>query len=433
VKLFDFVFKLKKEVNKMPDDLITSFGISSQKDSYSAGEEAARKAIEKHNNKKRPDLVLVFASAKFNQEEVLDGVTSVSKSAVLAGGSSGGVIISTGITENSVCVVALSSKSMRFFCSIVKGISKNPEKAGNDVAKSVLESSVSARKNAKTLLLFTDGLSGKCSKVIDGAKQVLGESFEIVGGAFSDDAEFNRTYQYFNGKVFSDSAIGILICGDFVSSTGMRSGWESLGAKFKCTEAVENVVYKFGNKKAVDMFAEYLGKERAAKLPMIGHLYPVGLAADVENSNKYDTMQLIAPIGVDKQKGSVIFTEAIPVNTDVSLTYASRNTVIECAREAAIQAKRILNDAQPLLVFMFSSIARKMVLGRRVNEEIDAVKTIFGSDVPIVGFYTYGEIGPIDKRIPPLAVSKFHNQTAMIFVIGKIVKSVKGKSKNAKK
>ena len=66
---------------------------------------------------------------------------------------------------------------------------------------------------------------------------------------------------------------------------------------------------------------------------------------------------------------------------------------------------------------MFSCVARKMVLGRRTNEEIDEIKKVFGN-TPIIGFYTYGEIGPIDKRVDSLRSTRWHNETVVVWVLG---------------
>jgi len=63
-------------------------------------------------------------------------------------------------------------------------------------------------------------------------------------------------------------------------------------------------------------------------------------------------------------------------------------------------------------------VGRKLVLGRRTQEEVDAVKNVLGKDVPLLGFYTYGEIGSIDKFQEQLKPSKFHNETAVLWVLG---------------
>lgn len=77
---------------------------------------------------------------------------------------------------------------------------------------------------------------------------------------------------------------------------------------------------------------------------------------------------------------------------------------------AAEQAKESLEGATPQAILMLSCVGRKLILGRRTEEEVAGVKKVLGEDVPLVGFYTQSEIGPIDKMEPQLSVTKFHNE-----------------------
>jgi hypothetical protein len=54
------------------------------------------------------------------------------------------------------------------------------------------------------------------------------------------------------------------------------------------------------------------------------------------------------------------------------------------------------------------------VLGTRTDEEIMAVRETVGRDVPIIGFYTYGEYAPLGE----CERSRFHNETATLSIIG---------------
>ena len=211
----------------------------------------------------------------------------------------------------------------------------------------------------------------------------------------------------------------MLICGGkkIKTSTGVRSGWESIGNKFKSTKSKGNVVYEFENKTALDFYRELLGKERGKKLPAIGLEYPMGLIDEKAEIEGYKYFQIRCPVGINEKDGSVSFAASIPEGKEVTLTYSSRSTIINGSKLSAMQAKKTLKG-KPRLILMFSCVARKMVLGRRTNEEVNLVKQVFGKNVPIVGFYTYGEIGPIDKRVPTLRNTRWHNETVVLYVIG---------------
>ena len=68
----------------------------------------------------------------------------------------------------------------------------------------------------------------------------------------------------------------------------------------------------------------------------------------------------------------------------------------------------------PDVALFFSCMARKVVLGRRTNREIEVAQEVFGRQVPMVGFYTYGEIANCGEKAPSC---RFHNETATFLVM----------------
>ncbi len=78
------------------------------------------------------------------------------------------------------------------------------------------------------------------------------------------------------------------------------------------------------------------------------------------------------------------------------------------AENGMIQAK---GESLSILV---SCVGRKLVMGGRVDEEVEAVGDVFGSNSLLTGFYSYGEISPFT----PGASCKLHNQTMTITCLG---------------
>ena len=396
-------------------DLKTGIGVSSLSDDFAAGAQAAKQAMD--SVRAAPDLLIVFAAPKFRHQKMLDGISSITKKIPMIGGTTAGEISSYGLSVDSVVVLALKSKDIKFYVGMGNGIGKSEEKAGRQLANSVYKKG--ARKTAKTLVMLPDGLAGDGLKIIKGAQQVLGEDFEIVGGSLGDEDKFKQTFQYFNGKAYNDVVVGVLICSNKITTaSGVRSGWESVGPRFRCTSSKVNVVYKFGDKTALEVYTEFLGQERAKKLPAIGLEYPIGMVDEKAKIEGYDYFQIRCPLAVNKDDGSITFAASIPEGKEVTLTYSSRNSIIRGSTLAAKQVQKTLGKSKPKLVLMFSCVARKMVLGRRTNEEINSVRKVIGRNVPVFGFYTYGEIGPIDKRIRSLKSTRWHNETVVLWTLG---------------
>ena len=64
-------------------------------------------------------------------------------------------------------------------------------------------------------------------------------------------------------------------------------------------------------------------------------------------------------------------------------------------------ASNTLVDGQDYtkIALLISCVGRKIVLGDRVEEEIEAVREVLGKDVLLFGFYSYGEITPNIKKV----------------------------------
>jgi hypothetical protein len=63
------------------------------------------------------------------------------------------------------------------------------------------------------------------------------------------------------------------------------------------------------------------------------------------------------------------------------------------------------------LALLISCVGRKLVLKERIEEEVEAVRAVVGSDVPIAGFYSYGELAPVAATERQC---ELHNQTMTI-------------------
>ncbi len=391
-------------------------GKSNDTDSFTAGREAAKEAIE--NRTEKPDVLIIFVSPQFEHKQMLSGIISITGNIPLVGGTTAGEISNSGFSEKSVVIMALSSRTLRFATGIGLNMGLDEAGCGAELAKGFQKKDLI--DETLSLLIFPNGMGGDGVKVISGLHSVLGSDFEIVGGYLGDDDNFGHTFQYYNGKVYKDAIAGLLIYGDpkFKTGIGVRSGFESIGNRFECTSSEGHLVKEFDHEPALDLYKEFLGAERSKQLPGICLEYPFGLIDEKVSIDDQEYFQLRCGLMVDHENGTISLAGSIPEGSSITLTTASRRDIINGAKNAAEQALKNLRGAKPEAILMFSCVGRKLVLGRRTEEEILAVRKIIGEDVPIIGFYTYGEIGPIDKLKDDLAITKFHNETVVLWILG---------------
>ena len=79
---------------------------------------------------------------------------------------------------------------------------------------------------------------------------------------------------------------------------------------------------------------------------------------------------------------------------------------------AAEAAKHIRSSLPhpPQIAFLVSCVGRRIVLAERVEEELEVIKNILGSETVLFGFYSYGEISPNKQKLG----CELHNQTMTI-------------------
>ena len=131
-------------------------------------------------------------------------------------------------------------------------------------------------------------------------------------------------------------------------------------------------------------------------------------------ANEEDFYVIPATMSVDRKERSIAFSGEIPVGAVVNLTCGDKASVLRAAETAAKKARSAIGQATPQIIFCYSCMARKIVLGRRTEEEIERVQTEFDSRIPIIGFYTYGEFCPAGCA----ARNYLHNESITLSAIG---------------
>ena len=390
-------------------------GLEQGTDSYVVGTNACQGAIDELGGAKA-DLLVVFSSSKYDQEKVLEGVRSVSGEALLVGSSTAGEITTKGPSkENSVAVMAVSAPNVKFFAGVGEDIAKDNRVAGKKAAEEVKKQ---AGEALKAFIMLPDVLTGNGAEIVRGVLETLGEHFLVVGGASGDDFEFKKTYQYLNDRVYSGAVVGLGLTGDFKIGIGVKHGWIPVGESFTVTKSSGSVLHEINNKPAIKIYEDYFGEEeakvlRTETLAKLAITYPIGMK--VAGS---DELLIRDPITVD-EKGSITCAAEIPEGSEVRLMIGSREEAVKSAKVAAENALSQLDGSQPKAIIIFNCIARNKLFGERSGEEIDAIQSVLGSSVPLIGFYTYGEQAPLGGEVRNISKCNpaFHNETVVICVL----------------
>jgi len=127
---------------------------------------------------------------------------------------------------------------------------------------------------------------------------------------------------------------------------------------------------------------------------------------------------LIRDVVIANEKGEITCAAEIPEGSEIRLMLGDYEKAIQAAKGAAENALTQLKGVSPKAIFIFNCVARYKLLGARIGEEIAAIQNVLGKDVPLIGFYTYGEQAPLGGVLGPECFSVFHNETMALMVLG---------------
>lgn len=388
--------------------IATSVGIGTGSSAYKAATEACMQALLSLPNHKA-DVLIVFGSVTLDQDKLIEAISSTSPDSLIVGCSTAGELSSEGFaTEKSVIVLGITSDQMKFWGGVGHHILWNPHRAGEDC---VAEMEYDSRGYISSALMFLDVISGNGDQALLGATERLGKGFPVWGGAAADDLLFFETYQYYKDKAYSGSIVGLGLSGDFHVAGVIMHGFLPIGIARKVTKSKDLILEELDGKPASSIYQEYFGEEHLHELhegllPSLAISYPLGVFLPDSND-----VVLRNPVSVEKD-GTMKFTSAIPEGAEVRLMISDIEQALETIKLAAENILEQLGERKPKAIIVISSIARKKLLGAQAGEEISIIQRVLGRDVPIAGYYSYGQVGGhVDGKLP------FHNGSILIWAI----------------
>ena len=381
-------------------------GRSLSHDSSEAGREAAGCACARLGGE-AASLAVVFATAGYDQEQLLAGVAEV-VDAPLVGCSAEGIITQHGSDEcsHAVAVMVLASDEMVVRTYGVEGFDVDSRDAGRRLA----ELAAADATADSALFLFADGIRGNCRDLIAAVEEGLPCSPLIAGGTAGDLLTFQQTYQYHDGRVLRGGVAAVLLRGEFSVELAVSHGCDLIGREQRVTQAEGGYVLEIDDQPAWSVFRSYLAEDADTLEAM--HVAHLLLAERIEGDEEQGLgdFTVRVPVQLDRDRGALYFAAGLTEGSRVQL--ALRNA--EKVRQRAVDTVRALvgrrPGREPLLVLQLDCAGRGRLLFDEgtTKQLIEPVQQVIGKHVPWIGLHTYGEIAPVGKQ------THFHNYTGVI-------------------
>ena len=264
-------------------------------------------------------------------------------------------------------------------------------------------------EDLRSILVLSDGLNVNGSELVRGFNANLESSVVVTGGLAADGDRFRDTWvlDRDGGKPQRVCAVGFY--GDRLRvGHGSKGGWDIFGPERLVTRSKGNVLFELDGQPALALYKRYLG-DRAAGLPATALLFPLAL-----RSSRDDPKTLVRTVlAVDEDAQSMTFAGDVPEGHRAKLMRANFDRLIGGASEAALHARNATTPSRgDTLAIAISCVGRRLILGERTEEELEAALHDLPDGTRQIGFYSYGEISPYDSGYCDL-----HNQTMTLTTI----------------
>jgi hypothetical protein len=351
-------------------------------------------------------LVVVFGAPAFveNPAPILELRAAYPRSHVVGCSTSGEI---DGTTLNDGSLIAAVA---RFESSELETTFARVDGADGSFAAGRQLASTLTRDDLRAILVLSDGLNINGSELVRGLNSVVAESVVVTGGLAGDGQDFKRTWVLGERGPESRLVCAVGLYGDKLHvGHGSRGGWNTFGPERVITRSSGNVLYELDGQPALQLYKQYLG-ERAAGLPATALRFPIALRSD-ENDCK---LLVRTVLSIDEVTQSMTFAGDMPNGYRAQLMRANFERLIDGACDAALHTVATAGgvDASAVLAIAISCVGRRMILGERAEEEIEAALGALPQGTRQIGFYSYGEISPYATGHCDL-----HNQTMTLTTV----------------
>lgn len=347
-------------------------------------------------------LVVVFAAPALGEaSSALDDVMAAFPTSHLIGCSTAGEILGDAVHDDSMVVAVCRFERDTALRSAFAPLETETQsfEAGQALVHALAEPGLRA------VFLISNGINVNGTELVRGLQSGVSRDVAIIGGLAADAARFQKTWVVSRSGMSTQGAAAIGLYGDSVRiSYGSAGGWQAFGIERRITRSSGNVLYELDGRPALALYKEYLGA-RAADLPGSALLFPLALRAGPDDKNPI----VRTVLSVDEATQSMRFAGDMPQSALAALMRTTTDQLVGGAERAANAARGGSAAEAPGLAIAVSCVGRRLVLGLRSDEEVDASLHALPAGSTQIGFYSYGEISPTDGGFCDL-----HNQTMTI-------------------
>lgn len=375
------------------------------------GTEAAIQATDQalsQTGRQNISLAIIAASHDYSPHEVVNGVSGLLSDTHLLGFSTPAQLTADGLHQRSIAVALLVGDQLQAESNWWEEINAHQK----DV-EIFFHTSITNNPDTKALFVIGEGLFGNATELVD---TIPGGRFSLAGCLAGGDVFTGRTYQIGNNGFGSRGFATAVLRGKVNIGIGTNHGWHPVGIYTRITRSKDQWVHTLDDHRACETYSEIYGySPRDWVFPPLNQLirlYPLGLDEEGRTPTNHRGYQIRSPLRVEED-GSLRMNCSVPQGKTAYFLVSSIENCVSAVKLATQQAVDALGNAKPVLALIFADIAYHMMLQAQPGLEVQVVQEVIGTQVPIIGGYTFGQIGQSANNDPELL-----NQHVQIILLG---------------
>lgn len=348
---------------------------------------------------KHPDLAVVFISSHHMPSYVVapELLAETLGAKVLIGCSAAGVIGGGQEVERRPGI-AISA-------AILPGVELSPfhlnqdELPSPDAGPEEWQALLGIRaEDCPAIMLLPDPFTLRSDHLLAGLDFAYPSTVKI-GGLASGGGQPGANALFINDRSVRSGAVGVAFSGDLEVETIVAQGCRPIGEPLVVTESEINVISKLGDQTPLEVLRDLFEAAETREKRLIRRSLQIGIIMDRLAQNSSEGEFLIRNVlGADEEDGTLAVGELVQEGQVVQFFVRDAQAADEDLHMMLEEYIDNLDEGDiPASALLFSCIGRGQYLYGSPDHDT-SVFTDIVADIPITGFFSNGEIGPLGDQ-----------------------------------
>jgi len=220
-----------------------------------------------------------------------------------------------------------------------------------------------------------------------------------IGGLASGGGQPGTNALFLNDRTIRSGAVGVAFTGDLAVDTIVARGCRPIGKPLMVTDSELNVISKLGDQTPLDVLRDIFETATTREKRLIRRSLQIGIVMDRLAQDRSEGEFLIRNVlGADEEDGTLAVGELVQEGQVVQFFIRDAQAADEDLRMMLEEYVDNLDEGDaPASALLFSCLGRGQYLYGSPDHDI-AMFTDMVADIPIAGFFSNGEIGPVGDQ-----------------------------------